>query len=554
MQLDHAKLVQVFVDQSVERLVSMEEALVALEARPEDGETLDTIFRVCHTLKGDADALGFANLTEFAHLLEELLDQLRSGANLPGAELITLMLECTDALRLMIGDVAEGAERERPEVEELVGRLRAGVDMERPREGASPLASPTGRARAERSRSGPPSLRVRVDTLDRLLNLTGELAVARSHMTQLLSRADVDPRRIAEAHFASEPLFSQLQEEVMKVRLVPVGPLLRQHNRTVRDLAISLGKRAKLRIEGEDAELDTNLIEHLRDPLSHIVRNAVAHGIESLEERKAAGKDRCGVVEIRAFRDAGTIVVEVSDDGRGLDREHIRERALEMGLIGPSESWSPAQLERLIFEPGFSTSETATLSSGRGVGMDVVRRDIEALHGSIGLESEPGRGTKVVLRLPLTLAIIEGFGVGIGDETYVLPLGAVVECIDLDPGARRGSGDRGLLERRGRALPYVRLRSILGRPGSPPDRESVVVIRSDGQEAGIAVDTLYGERQAVIKPLGPLFQETRGIGGSTILGDGRVALILEASELLRFAAASGAQPTNQPGEFTCSRI
>ncbi len=554
MEINRHKLVQAFVDQSVERLVSMEEALVTLEAHPEDGETLDTIFRVCHTLKGDADALGFANLTELSHHLEELLDRLRGGAARPTAELTTLMLECTDALRLMISDATAGAEQERPELAGLLDRLRGETRESHPAEAPSTRSAP-GRAEPERSRSGPPSLRVRVDTLDRLLNLTGELAVARSHMTQLLSRgSEVDRRRLTEAHFASEPLFAQLQEEVMKVRLVPMGPLLRQHNRTVRDLAISLGKRAKLRIEGEDAELDTNVIEHLRDPLRHIVRNAVAHGIESLEERKAAGKDRCGVVEIRAFRDAGNIVVQVSDDGRGLDRERIRQRAIEMGLIGASERPSPAQLDRLIFEPGFSTSETATLSSGRGVGMDVVRQDIEALHGSIGLESEPGRGTTVVLRLPLTLAIIDGFGVGIGDETYVLPLGAVVECIDLEPAAQREAGDEGLIERRGRALPYVRLRKILGRPGRPPARESVVVVRSEGQEAGIAVDTLQGERQAVIKPLGRLFQGTRGIGGSTILGDGRVALILEVSELLRFAASSGAQSTSRPGEVTCSRI
>jgi two-component system chemotaxis sensor kinase CheA len=325
--------------------------------------------------------------------------------------------------------------------------------------------------------------------------------------------------------------------------MVQVGPLFHQHYRTVRDLALANGKSARLEIEGEDAELDTTVIEHLRDPLTQMIRNSMAHGIEFPEEREACGKDPCGRISLRAFHDGGSIVVQVADDGRGLDRAGIRHRARERGLAAEPDKLSDQQLARLVFEPGFSTAESATLSSGRGVGMDVVRRNIETLHGSVRIDSVDGDGTVVTIRLPLTLAIIDGFNVGIDDENYVLPLTSVVECMDLPVDENRRARGCGVIHLRGSVLPYVRLRQLLGIRSPVPARESVVVVSSGGERAGISVDALNGESQTVIKPLGRFFRKTAAVAGSTILGDGRVALILDVSELLR--AASELQPRGE---------
>jgi two-component system chemotaxis sensor kinase CheA len=303
----------------------------------------------------------------------------------------------------------------------------------------------------------------------------------------------------------------------------------------VRDLALDHEKLARLEIEGADAELDVTVIEQLRDPLSHMIRNAVAHGIEPPDERAARGKDPCGRITLRARHEGASILVQVEDDGAGLDRDRIRTRARTLGLAAESEQLSDAEATELVFSPGFSTAEGATLAAGRGVGMDVVRRNIEALHGSVSVASEPGQGTTISLRLPLTLAIIEGFAVGVGEDTYVLPLSGVIECFDLPRQETRRAGAARLINLRGKSLPYVPLRAVLGGGEAAEQRQKIVVIRHAGEDAGIAVDRLYGERQVVIKPLSRLFRDLPGIAGATILGDGRVALILDVPALLERA-------------------
>lgn len=336
---------------------------------------------------------------------------------------------------------------------------------------------------------------------------------------------------ILEAHREADRLYLDLQELVMKARMVPVGPLFQQQLRVVRDLARAQGKQVQLAVEGADVEVDTSIVEHIRDPLTHMVRNAVDHGIETPEERSRRGKPATGQLVLRAFHEGGSIVVQVEDDGGGLDRARIAAKAKALGLSPePGDA-----LLRLIFEPGFSTSERVTDVSGRGVGLDVVRRNVEALHGSVSAESPEGRGTTITLRLPLTLAIVQGFRVGVGGETYILPLDSVVECLDL-PAGGGGTGEAtGVLGLRGQPLPFLRLRRHLGVPGDAPGREAVVVVRHGGATAGIAVDQLLGESQTVIKPLSRLFQGLPGISGSSILGDGRVALILDVGGLLREA-------------------
>jgi two-component system chemotaxis sensor kinase CheA len=312
-----------------------------------------------------------------------------------------------------------------------------------------------------------------------------------------------------------------------------VGPTFRQYTRIVRDVAQNHGKRALLILEGEDVEVDVSVIEHLKDPLTHMIRNALDHGIEHPETRKARGKGLSGKISLKAFHEGAHIVIQVSDDGAGLERSKIIERAKTLGTIADPEKLTDQDLYRLIFEPGFTTVDKVTDLSGRGVGMDVVHRNIEALRGSLGIDSEPGKGTMITIRLPLTLAIIEGFGVGIGEDTYVLPLHVVSECIEMPVRERSHNQPQGVINLRGEPLPYIRLRSWFELSSPRPKRENIVVVECDGVRAGLAVDSLRGARQTVIKSLGDQLRNLPGIAGSAIMGNGRVALILDISALIR---------------------
>jgi len=551
MGIDLQPVLQMFRAESEEGLSIAEQAVVALESRPEDDECLGTIFRATHTLKGNASSLGFQALTEFAHVIEDILDRLRKRELKATTPLITLLLRSIDALRQMVPDAVSGTEGMRPEHQRLLKRLvrarsaMAGAlsvtDEPSPAEDADDKETAAGerrrgpgRRRGDNQHEG--TVRVDIEKLDRMMNLTGEIAVARGRLKQLL--ADVSGQvgeAILEVHEEADRLSLDLQELVMKVRMVPLGPLFRQYVRTVRDVAAAHGRQARLIIEGEDVEVDTTVVQHIHDPLTHMIRNALDHGIESPEVRMGRGKDPCGSVTLRAYREAGSIVIQLADDGAGLDRERILARALALGRVTDPEVLTDHELHRLVLEPGFSTARQITDLSGRGVGLDVVRRNVERLRGSVGIESRQGEGTTVTLRLPLTLAIIAGFGVGVENETYVIPLDSVVECLELPRGQCPHADGHGVLSVRGQALPYFRLREVFGLPSSPRGREHVVVVRHDGGHVGVAVDVLCGESQTVIKPLGPLFQGLPGIAGSAILGSGRVALILDVEALVRQA-------------------
>ena len=317
----------------------------------------------------------------------------------------------------------------------------------------------------------------------------------------------------------------------MQARLVPLGPVFRRHVRTVRDAANSRGKLARLVIEGEEVEVDTSVVDHVRDPLTHLVRNAIDHGIESPAARVAAGKDPCGTVTLRAYHQGGVIVLEVADDGKGLDRDRILARARESGLVAEGALPGGAEVLRLIFEPGFSTADAVTEMSGRGVGLDVVQKNVAALRGMVGVVSEPGRGTTITMRLPLTLAVIAGLNVGAGGETFVIPLEAVVECLELSEDEKPHEDGRGVVNVSGQSLPFVSLCHLFGHGGSPGRRE-VVVVRTEEGMAGLAVEVIHGEGQTVVKPLGKMFREVTGVSGASILGDGRVALILDIAAIV----------------------
>jgi two-component system chemotaxis sensor kinase CheA len=304
----------------------------------------------------------------------------------------------------------------------------------------------------------------------------------------------------------------------------------------VRDVSAEIGKDIALQISGADTELDKTVVEKIGDPLMHLVRNSMDHGIEPAEERIAAGKSARGTVRLNAYHDSGSIVIEVSDDGRGLNTARILAKAQEKGLVPSGQSLTPAEIHRLIFEPGFSTAEKITNLSGRGVGMDVVKRNIEALRGTVDLASRPGEGTVFTIRLPLTLAIIDGFLVGVGKASYVVPLDTVIECIEM-AGDQRPAGDANYISLRGEVLPFVRLHDMFGEAQRRQGRENIVVVQYGGQKAGLVVDELLGEFQTVIKPLGKIFQGLAGVSGATILGSGEVAVILDVPQLIQSAAS-----------------
>ncbi|MRD73240.1 chemotaxis protein CheA [Rhodocyclus tenuis] len=370
-------------------------------------------------------------------------------------------------------------------------------------------------------------IRVQADKLDQLIDLVGEMVIAGASANLLARRSG--KAELVESTSVLSRLVESIRDAALQLRMVQIGETFNRFNRVVRDVAKELGKEIDLVINGADTELDKSVVEKIGDPLMHLVRNSVDHGIEAASVRAQNGKNVRGQIELNAFHDSGSIVIQVRDDGGGLPKSKIRSKAIERGLIQAEQSLSDQDVINLIFEPGFSTADQVTNISGRGVGMDVVRRNIQSLRGSIDVSSEEGIGTTFTIRLPLTLAIIDGFLVGVGRAAYVIPLDMVVECIELDS----HGVDRDFLNLRGEVLPFIRLRALFELPDDAPPRENVVVVHYGGQKAGIVVDQLMGEFQTVIKPLSSMFSHLRGIGGSTILGTGDVALILDVQALVQ---------------------
>ncbi len=375
-------------------------------------------------------------------------------------------------------------------------------------------------------------LRVSADKLDHLIDLIGELVIAGSG-AQLVAQRENSPG-FTEAAQRIHDLVQEARDGALSLRMVPIGETFARFQRVVRDVSKSLGKDVALEITGGDTELDKAMVESIADPLMHLVRNSLDHGIEAADDRIANGKPGRGRLALNAYHESGQIVIEVSDDGRGLARERIFAKAVERGLVPEDAVMSDAEVNQLIFAPGFSTADKVTDISGRGVGMDVVKRNIDALRGQIHIASEVGRGTTMQIRLPLTLAIIDGFLTSVGDVHYVLPLETVVECIETPPACRSDADSRlsGCFDLRGEVLPWVDLRTCFGVAGQRPQRQSMLLVRTSTGKVGLMVDRLLGEHQTVLKPLGRIFQHLPGIAGSTILGSGEVALVVDVPSLM----------------------
>ncbi|MDP3858380.1 MAG: chemotaxis protein CheW [Stagnimonas sp.] len=662
MSMDLSRFHQTFFEESFEGLDSMEAALLRLDPADVDAETINTIFRAAHSIKGGGGTFGFTAVSAFTHLLETLLDQMRSGRRAVVPELVNLLLRSVDAVRELLQAARDGraanleliaghqlaleqalAGPATPAVPTVVvaaggepavaapnrgwrirfaphpglfrsgndplrilrelsglGQLRSEVELPAPLKlsatvaeesharwqlelisGASeaevreafawveddceleitalaPVAEARpaltliqgGRAEAPVAAASAPrwtgperrggneatgSIRVPTDKIDVLINLVGELVITQAMLAQ--TGAQLDPvanERLLTALAQLDRNTRSLQESVMGIRMLPMDFVFSRFPRMIHDLAGKLGKQVRLETQGADTELDKSVIEKIADPLTHLVRNALDHGIETPEQRRAAGKPEEGVITLAASHRGGNIIIEIVDDGRGLDRERILAKARSQGLEA-ADTLSDAEVWQLIFAPGFSTAEVITDVSGRGVGMDVVKKNILALNGQVELASQLGRGMRITIRLPLTLAILDGMSIAVGNEVFIVPLAAVVESLQARPDDVKTIGHSSRVVRvRNELVPLIDLHELVRLPGGAVGEHNLcILIESEGRKLALGVDELLGQQQVVVKSLESNYRRVPYMSGATILGDGRVALILDAAELVR---------------------
>ena len=662
MSMDLSRFHQTFFEESFEGLDSMEAALLRLDPADVDAETINTIFRAAHSIKGGGGTFGFTAVSAFTHLLETLLDQMRSGRRAVVPELVNLLLRSVDAVRELLhaardgraanleliaghqlaleqalagpsapvapvstgvaGSEAAGAVPNRgwrirfaPHpglfrsgndplriLRELsgLGQLRSEVELPAPLKLSATVAEESharwqlelissaseaevreafawveddceleitalapvaearpaltliqgGRAEAPAATASTPrwtgperrggneatgSIRVPTDKIDVLINLVGELVITQAMLAQ--TGAQLDPvanERLLTALAQLDRNTRSLQESVMGIRMLPMDFVFSRFPRMIHDLAGKLGKQVRLETQGADTELDKSVIEKIADPLTHLVRNALDHGIETPEQRRAAGKPEEGVITLAASHRGGNIIIEIVDDGRGLNRDKILAKARSQGLEA-ADTLSDAEVWQLIFAPGFSTAEVITDVSGRGVGMDVVKKNILALNGQVELASQLGRGMRITIRLPLTLAILDGMSIAVGNEVFIVPLAAVVESLQARPDDVKTIGHSSRVVRvRNELVPLIDLHELVRLPGGAVGEHNLcILIESEGRKLALGVDELLGQQQVVVKSLESNYRRVPYMSGATILGDGRVALILDAAELVR---------------------
>jgi two-component system chemotaxis sensor kinase CheA len=576
------EIVAEFLVESHENLDQLDRDLVALEQHPDSRELLSGIFRTIHTIKGTSGFLAFGRLEALTHVGENLLSRLRDGEQHMTPEIAEALLRMVDCVRALLTAIeSSGADAEPAvDVDGAVDAIRlclesapvslAAVAVDpavepaaqsepepaveavpepmaevAPEVDAEPLTESTVEASndgAGRRTVADSTVRVDVDLLDTLVRLVGELVLTRNQILQQADvAADVD---LARASQRLNLVASELQESVMKTRMQPIGQVWAKMPRVVRDLAAQLSRSVRLDMEGQETELDRSLLEAVKDPLTHLVRNAIDHGIEPPEVRIARGKPAEGLLTLRAYHESGQVVVEISDDGKGLDPAHLGAAAVQRGLITQSQlaGMETREIVDLIFRPGFSTAGAVTNVSGRGVGMDVVRTNIERIGGTVDLSGRPGHGTTVRVRIPLTLAIIPALVVGQGEERYAIPQANLVELVRLDAAdqsrALETLAGAPVLRLRGHLLPLVPLSGALGVSDADRDVLTIVVLQSDDVRFGLSVADVHDTQEIVVKPLGRQLKGIPTYAGATIMGDGKVALILDVAGLAQSAGVS----------------
>lgn len=557
-----------FVGEAIDHLGTIESALLQLESTPGDTKLLNDVFRPFHTIKGNAGALGVTSVQEMAHTVENLLDLARAGKHEMGVDEFDVVLKAVDLLMVMIqelparvaGQPASDLTARREALIQTVDMLIAAGNEPAaspsiaPPPGPSPsdratpsvvpsaaVPAPGAPAPEQASRSqrrwddGQSTVKVDTRKLDNLIDMVGELVIAQSILAEDPAITSSTDERLGRRVAQLKRITSDLQRNAMAMRMVPIRQTFQKMARLVRDLGKKSGKSIELNLQGEDTELDRRVVEDINDPLMHMVRNSVDHGIELAAVRLAAGKPAQAVLRLSAFHQAGNIVIEIADDGAGLNTDRIYAKAVERKLIAEGTPMAPADIHQLIFQPGFSTAEKITEISGRGVGMDVVRRNIEALRGQIEIQTARGQGTTFSIRLPLTLAIVDGIMLGVGTERFVMPTFAVRES--LRPTADQVHTIHGrpcMVQVRERLIPILHVGELFSVPGARPGITEgiVVVIEDNGRPLALVVDELLGKQEVVIKSLGDAFQGVKGVAGGAILGDGRIGLILDASGLV----------------------
>jgi two-component system chemotaxis sensor kinase CheA len=690
------ELVQVFLDESEDEIRELEAGLIKLEEDQDDESTINRVFRAAHTIKGSAGLVGFEEVSNFTHNIENILDRIRNKDLRITKKLITNLLSAVDLLKRMITASAEGEELDRTEIENITLTLKRFTGTDRPAEGSHqsrskeqtgqkervicvslkfrpdilstgqdplmllrelgdngniietraftegipdfynitptvcytwwevilrterPLSDiqniflfvvdenniliedvssqyregvelslaekPIGEILVEKgivkstdieevlkerkttgetlvemgkvpreivekmamaqsqSRKIAKSSTIRVDTdkLDKLVNLVGEMVISVARMSQLATEVDDNStsRSLQGASSALERISRELQEQVMRVRMVPVEGTFNRFRRIVRDLSFEMGKKIEIKMSGTDTELDKNVIEQIGDPLKHMIRNSIDHGIESPEERKRIGKSVDGTIWLKAFQREGNIFIEISDDGRGINKEKVLAKAIDKGLADPDRTYADKEIFEMLFAPGLSTSEKVSEISGRGVGMDVVRKNIEDLHGSIEIISEKGKGSTFRVKLPLTLAIIDGMMVRVGNEVLTIPLSVIDKSVRPSKAEIKTVEGKGeLVDIRGNYIPLVRIYELFDIPSEKTDPTDalVVVLQSTESRFGVLVDDVLGQTQAVIKSIDKNFRKIEGTSGATILGNGKVSLILDVHGIERMA-------------------
>jgi two-component system chemotaxis sensor kinase CheA len=577
---ENGAMIPDFCAEATEHLEAADRHLLILDADPSNTESLNAIYRGFHTIKGVSSMLRLEVIRTLAHEAENLLNLARDGKIVLRGKPLDLAFASTDALKRQVQSLrnwtpGSGRLEADPALPQLLADLKAIVGgsntaksspstrpvqkkSSKPATTAPPEPSPTTGSDSPPTRRGesgeaPPAtprvpvvdketVRVDKDRLDKLTNTIGELVIAQSMAQQEFNELTAGSGWHSRALPELSKISRDLQELSLSLRMVPLQGTFQKMSRLVRDLSRKMGKPIELELHGEETELDKTVVDQLGDPLMHMVRNAVDHGLETPDERQAAGKPPVGRIILRSYHQGGNVYIELSDDGRGLDRDRILQKAIEKGLVAENQRLSDSEIYSLIFAPGFSTAKAVTDVSGRGVGMDVVRRNVEALQGNILIRTQLGKGTTFTIRLPLTLAIMDGLMVGLGDDVYILPLLSVVESFRpraKDVHLLAGQGE--VVTVRGEVVPLLRLYQLLGRPGrvTDPCAGLVVLVEDQGKKYALLVDELLGQMQAVVKSLDANFRRIEGLAGATILGDGRVAMILDVHGLTQLHVQVG---------------
>lgn len=590
--MDDVEIVKEFLAESSDHLEDVESKILLLEENPEDVDIINGIFRPIHSMKGSAGFLGLKDIGKASHELETLLDEARKTKIKITPEIIEILYEGVDILKKLRETIAKkvdnkDASTEVIDYQSLLSKISAilgnnqnsssqkDTDTHFPKEmhigeilletgdiskdqleqaleeqgckkklgeilvekGITTPEKITNALKVQSVIGKPSSETVKVDTqkLDNLVNLVGELVIANALISETFGNTSNGANKNL-SHL--NKIVKDIQDQVMCMRMVPLKSTFQKMARLVRDVSAKVGKKVRLEISGEDTELDKTVIEEIGDPLVHIIRNSIDHGIEPQEERTARGKPADGLVRLNAFHRGGNIVIEIEDDGKGLCKEKILKKAIEKRLLEEDASLSDQQIYNLIFAAGFSTADKVTDVSGRGVGMDVVKKNVERLRGKIEISTVEGKGTRISIKLPLTMAIIDGMIVQVGPEKYIVPMLSIEESIrpkkeDVSTVQQRGE----LINVRGNLLPMVRLHTLYNvKPKKMNPWEALIlIVEGEGRRCGILVDDLLGQQQIVIKSLGERFRNIRGISGSAILGDGHVGLILDVGGIMSMA-------------------